>query len=91
MEFTDRKQENWSLQKKSGRTEFTDRKYGNWSSQIESRRILDFTYRKYETGVSRQKVGELEFYKLEFIDRKWKNWSLQIESKRTEVKRKKEG
>ena len=59
--FSDRKQENWSLQIESRRTgvyrqkvgelDFTDRKQENWSLQIESRR----------TGGYRQKVGELEF------------------------------
>ena len=58
MEFTDRKQENWSLQIESRRTgvyrqkvgylEFTDRKQENWSLQIESRRELDFTDKKWE-------------------------------------------
>ena len=51
MEFTDRKQENWSLQIESEELELTDRKQENQSSKIESRR----------TGVYREKVGELEF------------------------------
>ena len=51
LEFTDRKQENWSFQIESRRLKFTDGKTENWSLQIESKRI----------GVYIQKVRELKF------------------------------
>ena len=56
---------------------------------------MEFTDRKQENGVHRQKVEEMEFTarqkvgELEFTDRKQENWSLQIESKKTIVYRQK--
>ena len=83
LEFTDRKQENWSLQKESRRTGFNRQKEGeNQILQIESRRTRvyrqkvenwSFQIESKRTGVYRQKVEEMEF-----TDRKKKNWGFLI-------------
>ena len=68
LEFTDRKQENLSLQTESRRElYFTDRKQENWSLQIKNGRTG--VYRSRKTKVYGQKVGELDFVNLYFFNK----------------------
>ena len=100
LEFTDRKQENWTLLiERRIELDSTDRKYENWVLHIKSVRTrvyrqkvgdLEFTASKLRTGVYRQKVGEQELtdkkkeITIDFTDKK-QDWSLQVESGRTGV------
>ena len=59
LEFTGRKQENWSLRIESRRTEVYRLKVGE----------LEFTDRKRRTGVYSKKVGKLEFVNLYFCNK----------------------